>query len=258
MKEPLELCRPWRSLFPSPLILALVLFVILSGFRAYGFLGSDLFQGQPVMIGFVLMWFVPLVFLTQYGREQIGFSRPLSLKWIAIGLLLGASAAGICYLLGLLLYGKSDHNWFVSIAYTFQSDERISELPRHLAFIAFTVPAVIASPIGEEIFFRGVIEQANRDRMSPRAAACLAAALFALAQLLHHGIYRGQDGIEIMPISGAIWFALMFATSLVFSFIRRRSESIWTAIAAHVAFNLTTNIAIFYSLFVINPQTLTP
>lgn len=256
MKEPLELCRPWRRMFPSPLALALLLFVILTSLRAYGYLGSEFFEGPPVMIGFVLMWFVPLVFLTQYGREQIGFSQRLSPKWISIGVFLGATAAFFCYLLGIILYGKSDQNWFVSVAYNFQTDGRIAQLPRHIAFIAFTVPAVLASPIGEEIFFRGVIEQSNRDRMSPRKAACFSAALFSLAHLIHHGIYRSNDGIELMPISGTIWFTLMFATSLVFSFLRQKGVSIWTAVGAHAAFNLVMNITIFYSLFVTHPQTI--
>lgn len=255
MKEPLELSRPWRRLFPSPLVLVLLLFVALTALRAYGYFGSDILHGPPIMLGFVLMWFVPLVFLTRYGREQIGFGRKLSWKWNAIGISLGAAAAGFCYLLGLLLYGKSDQNWFVSVAYAFQTDERIALLPRHIAYIAFTVPAIVASPVGEEIFFRGVTEQANRDRMSPRAAACFAAALFALAHLIHHGIYRGFEGIEVMPVSGAIWFVLMFATSLVFSFVRQKGGSIWTAIFAHAAFNLVMNTTIFYSLMVTHPQT---
>ncbi|MDQ8183350.1 CPBP family intramembrane glutamic endopeptidase [Pelagicoccus sp. SDUM812005] len=255
MKEPLELSRPWRRLFPTPLSLVLVLFVVLTGFRAYGYFGSDLLQGPPIMIGFVLMWFVPLVFLTRYGREQIGLHQPFSYRWLLLGILLGAAAAAFCYLLGLLLYGKSDQHWFVSVAYAFQTDERIAQLPRHIAFIAFTVPAMLASPIGEEIFFRGVTEEANRDRLSGRGAACFAAALFALAHLIHHGIYRGQNGIEVMPVSGAIWFALMFATSLLFSYLRRKGQSIWTAIAAHAAFNLVMNVTIFYSLFVSTPRT---
>lgn len=258
MQEPLELSRPWRSLFPSPLALALTLFVVLTGLRAYGFLGSDLFYGLPVTIGFVLMWFVPSVFLTRYGRAQIGFNRPLSLKWIALALLLGGAAAAACYALGILIYGKGDQNWFASVAYTFQADERISQLPRHLAFVAFSVPAVIASPLGEEIFFRGVVEQANRDRMSRLAASCFAAALFALAQLLHHGIYRSWESVEIMPTSGALWFALMFATGLLLSYLRQKGESIWTAVAAHAAFNLVVNVCIFYSLLVSHPQTLLP
>ncbi|MDQ8186059.1 type II CAAX endopeptidase family protein [Pelagicoccus sp. SDUM812002] len=256
MKEQLELSRPWRRLFPSPLPLVLILFVILTGFRAYGYFGREFFHGTSVMIGFVLMWFVPLVFLTRYGREQIGFRRSISWKWMLYGILLGGAAAAICYLLGVLLYGKSDQNWFVSVAYTFQSDERIAQLPRHLAFIAFTVPAMLASPIGEEIFFRGVAEQAGRDRMSPVSCACFAATLFALAHLIHHGIHSGLNGIEIMPVSGTIWFILIFASSLVFSLVRQKGGSIWTAVFAHATFNLVMNITIFYSLLVTDPKTI--
>jgi membrane protease YdiL (CAAX protease family) len=256
MKEPLELSRPSRRLFPSPLSLVLLLFVVLTGIRAYGYFGSDLMHGPIVTVSFMLMWAVPLVFLSPYGREQIGFKRAFSWKWSGVGILLGAAAAGFCYALGMLLYGKSDQNWFVSVAYAFQTDERITQLPRHTAFIAFTIPAVLASPIGEEIFFRGVAEQAHRDRMSQRSAACFAAALFALAQLIHHGIYRDFDGVELLPVSGSIWFALMFGTGLVFSFVRQKAGSIWTAVLAHAAFNLVVNVAIFYSLMVTTPRTL--
>lgn len=254
LREPLELRPLWNRLFPSPLALALTIFLLLSLFRVYGYFGADFFQSQPVLLGFVLMWFVPTLFLTPYGREQIGLGRPLSFKWISIALLAGAALAAACYLLGILLYGKSDQNWFVSVAYAYQSDERISQLPRHIAFIAFTVPAILASPIGEEFLFRGVIEQANRDRMSRIAAASVAAALFALVHLTHHGIYLGMNGIEYMPVSGLIWFILMFLTSLAFSFLRQKGGSIWTAVAAHAAFNLVMNLTIFYSLFVSHPQ----
>ncbi|EDY83616.1 CAAX amino terminal protease family [Verrucomicrobiia bacterium DG1235] len=255
LNEPLELRDLFKRLSPSPLALVLILFLALSSFRVYGYFGSEVFHGPPIMIGFVLMWFVPTLFLTPYGRHQIGFGHSLSFKWIGLGILAGAALAGLCYLLGILLYGKTEHNWFVSIGYTFQSDERIAQLPRHIAFIAFTIPAIIASPIGEEIFFRGMVEQANRDRMSRFAASSFAATLFALVHLVHHGIYRGSHGIEIMPISAAIWFVLMFTTSLVFSFLRQKGKSIWTAVLAHSAFNLVMNITIFFSLFVSHPQT---
>lgn len=253
---PLDLSPIWRRICPSALALSLILFVILTGFRVYGYFGSDLFQGPPIMIGFILMWIVPLLFLSQIGREQIGFGQPISFKWIFIALLSGATLATICHFIGIALYGKGEQNWFVSVAYAYQSDERIALLERHVAYAIFTIPAIIASPIGEEIFFRGMIEQSNRHRWSPLAGASLSAGLFALAHLTHHGIYRGFNGIEIMPVSGAIWFALMFGTSLVFSYLRRRGSSIWTAVIAHSAFNLAMNTYIFYSLFVTEPQTL--
>lgn len=252
--EPLQLRPFWAQRLPHPLALAGLLFLVLTAFRGYGYFASDLFQSPPVTVGFILMWFVPSVFLTHWGRRQIGLVAPRSLIWLLLALLGGAAAAGLCYGLGIALYGKTEQNWFVSVGYTYLSDERLADMPRNLAFIAFTVPALIASPIGEEFFFRGFVQESARDRLRPAAAACLAAALFAGAYLIHHGIYRSHSGIEVMPVSGALWFALMFATSLVFSFFRRKGGSIWTAVAAHAAFNLVMNATIFYSLMVNTPR----
>lgn len=254
--EPLDLAPIWRRICPSALVLSLLLFAILTSFRVYGYFGSELFQGTPVMIGFLLMWLVPMIFLTHHGREQIGFGHAISPKWALLALTSGAALASLCYLLGIALYGKGEENWFVSVAYTYQSDERIALLERHVAYAIFTLPAILASPVGEEAFFRGMVEQANRHRWSPFAGACFSASLFALAHLAHHGIYRGYNGIEIMPLSATIWFALMFGTSLVFSFLKHRGTSIWTAVIAHAGFNLAMNTYIFYSLFVTDPQTL--
>lgn len=256
MTEPLSLSEPWRRLFPTPLILVLALWALLTALRAYGSLGSELFESQPVTLSFVLMLLVPMLFLSQHGRLQIGLGQPLSFKRICAGMLVGGSLAALCFGLSLLLFGKGDGNGFASIAYSYQSDPRMAQLPQHLAFVAMTLPAILASPLGEEFFFRGVVEQANRERLRPFARSCLAAALFATAQLLHHGIYRGHDGLGFLPASASLWFALMFGTGLAFSFVRREGGSIWVAVAAHATFNLVANIGIFYALLVVQPQTL--
>lgn len=258
LREPLELHAIWRRVGISPLPLIVGLFLALGAARAYGYFGPGGFSGMPIMISFMVMWLLPFVFLSEHGRHQIGYSRQVSGKWLLLSLLVGAVCSFLCYAIGLLLYGKTDHNWFVSVAYTYQTDHRLAELPRHMAFIAFTVPAMLASPIGEEIFFRGMVEQSTRDRLNQLGSACFAAALFAAIHLVHHGIYLSYDGLRFMPTSGAIWFLLMFATSLVFSFLRRRGDSIWMAITAHAAFNLVMNLTIFYSLFVSEPQFTAP
>ncbi|MBK1878318.1 CPBP family intramembrane glutamic endopeptidase [Pelagicoccus mobilis] len=255
-RAPLDLAAAWQRLGLSPLVLVLTLFVLLAGLRIYGYFGSDLFQGPPIMIGFVLMWLLPFLFLSNYGREQIGFGRKIALKWILVALLSGAVLASLCHFLGLALYGKGEQNWFVSVAYTYQSDERIALLDRHVAYIIFTIPAIIASPIGEEIFFRGMIEQSKRDSWSPPQCALLSATLFALVHLVHHGVYRGYNGIEFMPTAGTIWFGLMLVSSLAFSYLKQKGGSIWIPITAHAGFNLAMNTYIFYSLFVTQPQTL--
>lgn len=254
LKEPLDLYSFWRRIGIAPLPLIVGLFLVLGAIRAFGYFGPDGFSGPPIMISFMIMWLLPVLFLSGHGRYQIGYARKVSGKWLLASLLAGAGCSLVCYALGILLYGKTDHNWFVSVAYTYQSDYRLAELPRFMAFVAFTVPAMLASPIGEEIFFRGMVEQSTRDRWSPLISACFAAALFAAIHLIHHGIYEGFDGLRIMPVSGFIWFMLMFGTSLVFSFFRQRGGSIWAAITAHAAFNLVMNVTIFYSLFVSIPK----
>lgn len=250
MAPSLSLHDPWAKLFPNTLSLVLILFGLLAALRVYGYFGHEFFSGHPVMLGFVLMWFVPFIFFTKDSREKMGLRKPRSTLWTIVFIFVGAAFALLCYYLGILLYGKSGENWFVSVGYTFLSDQRIAQMPRDVAFLAFTIPAIIASPIGEEFFFRGVIHQVVEERWTWGIAAVANATLFALVHLLHHGIYRGLDGIETMPISGAIWFVLMFIASLIFTIARRKSGSIWASVLAHSGFNLVMNFTIFYSLFV--------
>lgn len=254
MTEPLELSRPWRSLFPGPLQLSLALYAAILVYQSYSYLGSETPNPQTILGGYLLMLFVPLLFLTQYGRQQIGFGQRISFKWILVGILSGSVLAILCFGIGLLLFGKSEQHWFTSVAFNYQRDERINQLPQHLAFLIFSVPAVLGSPVGEEIFYRGVLERSALDRFPGLAASCFSASLFSVAQLTLHGVYLGYSGIVVMPLSAFLWVLLMFGTGLAFSLLRRQGRSIWTAVVAHAAFNLMMNATIFYSLLVATPQ----
>jgi uncharacterized protein len=244
-----SLVRPvWLRLFGSSLICALVVFAGLSFVRAYGYFGGARFHGPTVMLAFVLMWLIPPVFLTAAGRRAIGLSRPAGVSWLPQAMLSGAAAALVCFALGLLLYSRTPENWFVSIGATYWQDKNLARLPLHLAFLIFTVPAMIFSPIGEEILFRGFIQESARERWSWTAAAMLNAALFAAIHLVHHGFYRENGELRVWAASGVIWLVLMFLTSLVFTFLRRVHGSIWPSIVSHAFFNLTMNYTIFYHL----------
>jgi membrane protease YdiL (CAAX protease family) len=52
-------------------------------------------------------------------------------------------------------------------------------------------------------------------------------------------------GLTIRPVSGAIWVVLMFLVAFTFAAIRKRSASLFPAIASHAAFNAAMNFAIF-------------
>lgn len=114
------------------------------------------------------------------------------------------------------------------------------------AFLIFTIPALIFSPLGEEIFFRGFLDSALRERLSAPAARWVDAAIFGAIHLFHHGITRNADGqMALHPLSGALWMGLMTGVALLFARLRERSGSLWPAVLAHAAFNLVMNAAIF-------------
>ena len=70
----------------------------------------------------------------------------------------------------------------------------------------------------------------------------------AVVHLFHHGIVRIDGQIEILPLFGAIWIALIFGTGVLFAFLRRASGSLVAPILSHAAFNLAMNFTIFYWL----------
>jgi membrane protease YdiL (CAAX protease family) len=113
----------------------------------------------------------------------------------------------------------------------------------------FTIIACLFSPIGEELFFRGFLQKVLEDRHGRTRATVMEAALFALVHLCHHGLLVTAAGVVVQPVSGALWVAQMFLLSLMFAWLRRRSDSIVPAIVAHAAFNAAMNHVIFTRLW---------
>lgn len=70
--------------------------------------------------------------------------------------------------------------------------------------LVFTLPALLFSPIGEEIFFRGMLQRALEQRFSTRASTMLECAAFGLVHLCHHGLVVGVTGWSIRPLSAAL------------------------------------------------------
>lgn len=240
----------WTRAALTPLRLAAALFALFAALRFYSYFGGQEFQSLPLVASFLAMWFTPSVFLSPSGARRIGLVRPRGLLWIPVALLAGASLAYACYLIGYLLFGYTDNNWFMSVGYTYLSDQRFPQLSQFAAFSVFTIPALVFSPVGEELFFRGILLESIRERCAASSANLASAGLFAALHLVHHGIVRLGDSYKFLWISGLLWFALMLASSLVFSALRHRFGSIWVSVLAHAAFNLTMNVTIFFSLFV--------
>jgi len=237
----------WHALPFGIAGLTLAFVLASSAGRAAAMFGPASWRALMVVLC-IAMATLPWLVLSRTGRRQIGLQRPRSLRWAALGLILGALSATFCYLFGTALFGSGPDHWFVSVArnYQLQPSAGWSLLRLHLTF---TIAACLFSPIGEEIFYRGFLQKVLEDRYGARRATFTEASLFALVHLCHHGILMTGAGLQVLPLSGALWVAQMFALSLLFAWLRRRGESIVPAILAHAAFNAAMNGWIFARLW---------
>lgn len=246
MNSTLRMRRPRSS--EGILLLALVLSLIFVSMRALGTLGpSNLRWLLP--LGFVIMTALPWLLLTPAGRRQIGLKLPDTGAHYITGLVAGALAATGCFTIGLMLFGTSPDNWFVSIANNYRSVMDTSGFGPLKLHLMFTIPACIFSPLGEEIFFRGFLQRALEVRFSSRQSTHMEAALFGLVHLCHHGLVASATGLSLRLGSGALWVVLMFGTAWMFAWLRKRSDSLLPAIVSHAAFNATMNVFIFAFLW---------
>jgi membrane protease YdiL (CAAX protease family) len=245
-----SLIKPFRITWLRQAVFwALLLSILFAGMRIAGTLGGRLWQ--PLLpLGFVLMMLVPWVLLNAGGRRRIGLTHATSGGWYGVAFAAGVAAASLCYALGVWLFDRSADNWFVSIANNYRSIMNTAGMDALRLHLIFTLPALLFSPIGEEIFFRGFLQQALQEKFSAAVSTTLEAGLFGLVHLCHHGLFLTATGIGIHAISGGLWVALMFATALMFAGLRHRSGSLYPAMLGHAAFNATMNAWIFSMLWI--------
>jgi membrane protease YdiL (CAAX protease family) len=118
-----------------------------------------------------------------------------------------------------------------------------------LLFAVFTVPSMIFSPIGEEFFFRALLQRSLEDFTSRSLATVCECSVFAIVHLCHHGLYRTSMGFSFWMPSSIIWAALMFLAGYLFAYFRNTSDSIFPAVVCHMAFNATMGVYIFSVLW---------
>ncbi len=98
--------------------------------------------------------------------------------------------------------------------------EVLPEDPDRLQVALGGAVVVLGAPVGEELFFRGLLFGALRRRYEFRAAAVISAAVFAVFHVLP----------LLMP--------LLFAVGIGLAYVYERRGSLLAAIAAHAGFNL--------------------
>ncbi|PYX51915.1 MAG: hypothetical protein DMG76_30705 [Acidobacteria bacterium] len=88
------------------------------------------------------------------------------------------------FALGLVLFGQSPRNWNVTVRDSFRLPELRGSMPGPLLFATIALPAMIFSPIGGEILFRGVIQQAFTLRWKAGIGTTVNSFSFGLVHLL--------------------------------------------------------------------------
>lgn len=206
---------------------------------------------QVVALIFVVMIALPFLLLRRAGRRKIGLVWPAQWSGVLLGGAFGVLSCVALFYLTAYCFGLGEGNSLAYIARTYGNIAQVlNDQNRLVYFLIFTIPSLLFSPIGEEIFYRGLVHECFASSLGSRKATLIDSAAFALVHVAHFGfIYAGSGvGWRFLPGPALLWVASLFVACLLFSVARRKSGSVWGAVAAHALFNLTMNYFIFYHI----------
>lgn len=190
----------------------------------------------------------PFVFLTKYGLKQIGVTKPQSYAWLFVAFLAGIFFSLVLYGLGDLLYADTYSNWFKYIGKSYNIPAEISSPDKKIYFFIFAFTGMIFSPIGEELFFRGIVHSAFANSVGERKASIIDSTAFAVTHISHIGLVFLMNQWKFLTFPAIIWVLNMFLAGILFFYFRKKSSSILGAMVCHAGFNLGMTYCIFYLL----------
>jgi membrane protease YdiL (CAAX protease family) len=202
----------------------------------------------PLGLVMILFAAVPFVFLNTYGRRQIGLTKANKWAKVILALLLGMVGSLILFYLGIELYGDTTRNWYQYIARSYAIPKVLSANEKFTLFAIMAGTGMIFSPIGEELFFRGIVQASFAKSLGEEKAIIVDSMAFALTHIAHFGLVFVDGRWIFYGIPTLIWVAGMFAASLLFHAMKRYTQSILGAIVCHAGFNLGMVYSIFYLL----------
>jgi len=188
----------------------------------------------------------PFIFLSKYGRKEIGLTKPEKYNRLLIAFVFGLIAAILLYALGQILYGNAYENWYVYIGKSYNIPTDITPGDKKIMFAVTALTGMIFSPVGEELFFRGIVHSSFAKSVGERKASIVDGSAFALTHVSHFGLVLINNKWNFFIVPAIIWITSMFLMSLLFFAFRKYSGSISGAIICHAAFNLGMIYCIFY------------
>lgn len=190
----------------------------------------------------------PFIFLTRKGLKEIGITKPKNYRWLLIGISIGLILSLLLFYLGDYLYGDTFNNWYNYIGRSYNIPPDIGKDDKVVMFLIMAVTGMIFSPIGEELFFRGIVHTSFAKSIGDKKASIVDSSAFALIHISHFGLVFIGDKWDFLVLPTLIWVLGMFITSIFFFISRFYSGSLLGAILCHSAFNLGMIYSIFYML----------
>ncbi len=221
------------------LVICIPRFILVLSANSSGSYGSI---GVVMTISAIL----PFVFLNESGRKKIGITRPKNYFWILIAFVVGILASIMLYYLGYHLYENSYENWYVYIRKSYNIPEGINQSDKSTLFAIMALTGITFSPIGEELFFRGIVHSSFAKSLGDAKASVIDSTAFALTHISHFGLVFINSRWDFLVVPTVIWVSSMFVVSILFFQFRKRAGSILGAIVCHSAFNLGMIYCIFY------------
>jgi uncharacterized protein len=190
----------------------------------------------------------PFIFLSKYGRKEIGITKPKNFNGLLIAFVCGLIFSFFLYFLGQTLYGNAYENWYAYIGKSYKIPTNISQDDKKILFAIMAFTGMTFSPIGEEFFFRGIVHSSFAKSIGAKKASIIDSSAFALTHISHFGLVFIYDKWHFFIIPTIIWTFSMFLVSILFFACKRHSGSILGAIICHASFNLGMTYCIFYLL----------
>jgi uncharacterized protein len=242
--------RPfWRSIFSFNWKFGLFLILVVCIPRFILVLNANA-SGNYGSIGLIMAIsaIAPFIFLSKNGRKEIGITKPKKYNWLLIAFVSGLFASFLLYLLGQTLYGNAYENWYNYIGKSYKIPTSISQNDKNILFAIMAFTGMTFSPIGEELFFRGIVHSSFAKSIGERKASIVDGTAFALTHISHFGLVFINNKWDFFTTPTIIWVTSMFLVSILFFTFKKHSGSILGAIICHAAFNLGMTYCIFYLL----------
>jgi len=194
----------------------------------------------------VISAIAPFLFLSKYGRTKIGITKPKKYNWLIIAFVAGLIVSILLYFLGQYLYGNTYENWYNYIGKSYKIPTGINQHSKAILFGIMTLTGMTFSPIGEELFFRGIVHSSFAKSTGETKASIVDSSAFALTHISHFGLVFINNRWHFFTIPTLIWVSGMFLVSLLFFIFKKQTGSILGAMICHSAFNLGMIYCIFY------------